>query len=182
MTPIRKPGLHFIDDAGVQVGVDRHLLAGHGVESETRRDFSGSHRAVADHDVLDGDESQEQDETDNIVAAHDELSEGLDHAPCCRSAFGAVQKNSPAAGQVEREAEQSHQQEQTGEDRKLRGTKNLDRGQKHEHRRRHAEGEHDVEQEARHWHQHYENHADGRRGNDPVNLGLRQFRFGDGCH
>ena len=94
-------GLHFVDQAGVQVGVDRHLLAGHGIQGEARRDFRGAHRAVADHDVLDRDQGQEQHEADNVIAAHDELAEGLNHASRRRSAFRAMQQNSPAAGQIE---------------------------------------------------------------------------------
>ena len=41
------------DQAGVQVGVDRHLLAGHGVEGEARRDFGDAPGALRDDDELD---------------------------------------------------------------------------------------------------------------------------------
>ena len=35
----------------------RHLLAGHGVQGEACRDLGGAHRAVADHEVLNGDQT-----------------------------------------------------------------------------------------------------------------------------
>ena len=73
------PGFGFIDEAGVHVGIDGHLLAGQRVQREARRDLGGAHRAMRDHQELDGDQGQKQHEADNIVAAHDELSEGLDH-------------------------------------------------------------------------------------------------------
>ncbi len=101
-------GLVGIDKAGVEVGVDRHLLAGHGVEGETRRDFSGADGAVADDEILDGHQGEEDDEADDVIAADDELAEGLDDlAGCCR-AFIAVQQNAARAGDVERQAHQGH--------------------------------------------------------------------------
>ena len=51
-----RPGLALVDEAGVQVGVDGHLLAGHRVQREARGHLSGAHRAVADDQELDGDQ------------------------------------------------------------------------------------------------------------------------------
>ena len=67
------------DQAGVQVGVDRHLLAGHRVEGEARADLGDTAGAVRDHDELDDHEDQEDDDADDEVAAHDERAEGVDH-------------------------------------------------------------------------------------------------------
>ena len=61
------------DLAGVQVGVDRHLLARHRVEGEARGDLGDAAGAVRDHDELDHDEDQEDDEADDEVAADDEV-------------------------------------------------------------------------------------------------------------
>ena len=47
------------DLAGVEVGVDRHLLAGHGVEGEARADLGHAAGAVRDDDELDHDQDQE---------------------------------------------------------------------------------------------------------------------------
>ena len=93
--------LFFVNQPGVQVGVDRHLLAGHGVQGESGGDFSGSHCAVADHDILDRNQGEEQHEADYVIPADNELAECLNDASCRRSAFAAVQQNSPAARQVE---------------------------------------------------------------------------------
>ena len=45
-------GLVFVDEAGVEVGVDRHLLAGHRVEGESGGDFGDATGTVRDHDEL----------------------------------------------------------------------------------------------------------------------------------
>jgi len=88
--------LMFVDESGIEVGVDGHLLAGQRVESEARGDFGGAHRAVADHDVLDGDEGNEENEPDDVVAADDELPEGFDDASGGPGAFVAVQQDAAA--------------------------------------------------------------------------------------
>ena len=66
------------DLPGVQVGVDRHLLAGHRVEGEARGDLGDAPGAARDHDELDDDEDQEDDEADDEVAADDERAERVD--------------------------------------------------------------------------------------------------------
>ena len=93
--------MRLVDESGVEVGVDRHLLAGQSVEGKTGSDFGGAHRAVADHDVLDSDQRQKKHEADHIVAAHHELSEGFNDAPGRRCAFIAMQQDAAAGSQVQ---------------------------------------------------------------------------------
>src|SRR5581483_6817743 len=61
-------GLVVGDQAGVEVGVDRHLLAGHGVEGEPGGHLGHAAGAVGHHDELDDDQDQEDDQTDHHVA------------------------------------------------------------------------------------------------------------------
>ena len=121
-------GSALVNHSGVQVGVDGHLLAGQRIESETRGHFRRAHRAVVDHQVLNGDQREEHHETDDVVASHHELAEGFDHVAGRSRAFIAVEQNAPRAGQIERQPEQRKQQEQSGKNGKLHGTKNLQRG------------------------------------------------------
>jgi hypothetical protein len=72
-----RAGLVVVIRPGVEVGVDRHLLAGHRVEGEARADLGDAPGAVGDHDELDHDEDQEDDEADDDVAADDEVAERL---------------------------------------------------------------------------------------------------------
>src|SRR6266853_4827504 len=52
--------LMLVDESGIQVVINRHLLAGQSVEGKAGRNFGGTHRAVTDDDVLDGDEGEEE--------------------------------------------------------------------------------------------------------------------------
>ena len=76
-------GLHFVDEAGIQVGIDCHLLAGQGVESEAGGDFGGPDSAVANHDVLDGNQGHEQHKANNVVSPYNKLAKGLDDLSGC---------------------------------------------------------------------------------------------------
>ena len=66
-------GLVLVDEAGVEVGVDRHLLAGHGVEGEAGSDLGDAAGTVGDDDELDDRQDQEDHETDDQGAADDEV-------------------------------------------------------------------------------------------------------------
>ena len=73
-------GFVLVDQAGVQVGVDRHLTAGEPVESEPRGHLADPGRPLSDHHELDHDQDREQDHThDHLIAGH-EFAEGADHA------------------------------------------------------------------------------------------------------
>ena len=98
------------DQAGVEVGVDRHLLAGHRVEREARADLGHAPGAVGDDDELDHDEDQEDHQADDHVAADDEFAERLDDA--ARVAGGEDQARDR---HVDRQAEHRRQQQQAGE-------------------------------------------------------------------
>ena len=62
-------GLVQVEGAGAQVGVDAHLLAGHGVEGEARGHLGDALGALGDDDELDEGEDEEDDRADDVVAA-----------------------------------------------------------------------------------------------------------------
>src|SRR5262249_12558500 len=64
----------LVDDSGVEIGVNGHLLSGQSVERKARRHFRGSKSAVVDNKVLNGDEGEEYDEADHIIAADHKLA------------------------------------------------------------------------------------------------------------
>ena len=72
-------GILFADQAGVQVGVDRHLLAGHRVKGETGAHLGDTARTLGDDGKVDDGEDDEDDETDRVVAADQEVAERFDH-------------------------------------------------------------------------------------------------------
>ena len=110
------PRLGLVDQPGVHVGVDGHLLARQGIQREAGRDLGGAHRAVRDHQELNGDQGQKQHEADHVIAAHHELAEGLDDLAGRRRALRAVQQNAAAGGDVQGQPEEGQQQQQGGKD------------------------------------------------------------------
>ena len=85
--------LFLVDEAGVEIGVDRHLLAGHAVEHEARGDLGDAARALGDDDEVDDDQDGEDGDADRVIAADDEGAEGFDDA-----ARGAGSRYSRRAG------------------------------------------------------------------------------------
>ena len=71
-------GCLIIDQAGVEVSVDGHLLAGHRIQGEAGGDFSDPPGSLCDHDKVDDHQNQEDDDPYNDVASHNELAERFD--------------------------------------------------------------------------------------------------------
>ncbi len=163
-----RAGLLLVDQSGIQVGIDGHLLAGHGVESETRRDFGRPHCAVADDHVLNGDQGQKQHEADDVIAADHELPESFDDPAGCGGSLAAMQQNAAATREIERQPQQRQQQQETGKDRELHRTQDLHCREQNQDRNSDAEREQKIEDEAGQRHQHDEDQADGKCRDQPV--------------
>ncbi len=93
-----------VDCAGMHVGVDRHLFAGHRIEREPRRDLGDALRSARNHDELNRNQNGKHDQPDDEIAVHDEFAEcrndGADGARRC-----ALRKNQARRRHVERQAE-----------------------------------------------------------------------------
>lgn len=96
-------GGFLVDETGGEIGVDGHLLAGHGVEGEAGSHFGDTARALGDdhevHDHQDG----EDDDADDEIALHHEIAERLDHRTGGMGAFVAVGEDEARGGKVERQ-------------------------------------------------------------------------------
>ena len=57
----------LVDQAGREVGVDRHLLAGHGVQGEAGGDFGDAAGALGDDDEVHDHQDREHDDADDEV-------------------------------------------------------------------------------------------------------------------
>src|SRR5262249_42667547 len=74
-------GLRFVDHARVQLGVDGHLFAGHGVEGESGCHFGNAAGAFGNDHELDDDQDEENHEPNHEVAADHVVAERRhDHA------------------------------------------------------------------------------------------------------
>ena len=96
--PAPGPGFILVDEAGRQVGVDGHLLAGHGVQGEPGRNLGDTAGTLGDDDEVDEHQDGENDDTDDKVVAHDEAAEGLDDLSGGVGTFVAVGEDQPRRG------------------------------------------------------------------------------------
>ena len=141
--------LLLVDQAGVEVGVDRHLLAGDGVEGEAGADLGDARGALGDDHEIDGDQDHEDDDADHEVAAHDEVGEAGDDVAGRRVALRAVGEDEARGGDVEREAQKGGDQQDGGEGREVERLLDPQRHHQDQHGERDREGEADVDQDSR---------------------------------
>ena len=69
----------MIDLTGIEVGIDGHLLARHGIQGKARRYLGNTPCALGNHHEVDHRENGKHDDAHRIVAADQEVGEGLDH-------------------------------------------------------------------------------------------------------
>ena len=79
-------GFLLVDQAGVQVGIHRHLFAGHGVQGEAGRHFSNALRAFGDHHKVDDHQNRKHNQAYGKVATNQEVTEGFNHRTRCARA------------------------------------------------------------------------------------------------
>ena len=162
-------GLRLGDDAGIQIGVDRHLPARHRVQGEARAHFRDPAGALGDHHEIDDHEHHEHDHAYRVIAAHDELAErGDDMARRVRAGM-AVDQHDAGRGDVEPQAQQGRAQQHRRKGGEFQRPPHIDHGQQDHERQGDVESEEDIEQECRQrQHHHGENHHDQQRHAEPV--------------
>ncbi|MND85265.1 hypothetical protein D3C80_771840 [compost metagenome] len=157
-------GLGLVDQAGVEVGVDGHLLAGHGVEGETRAHFRDTPGALGHHHEVDDHEDGEHHGTDHVVTADHHLAEGLDHLAGGAVALLAMQHHHPGGSHVQGQAQQRGHQQDGGERGEVERAQRIDADQQDHDRQGNVEGEEHVEQERRYrQHHHCQHHQQQQR-------------------
>ncbi len=72
------PCLLLVDEASVEIRINRHLFAGHSVKGKTRRHFRNAPGPLGDDHKVDHDQDAKDDDTDHKIAADDKITEGLD--------------------------------------------------------------------------------------------------------
>ena len=142
-------GLLLIDDAGGQIGVDRHLLAGDRIEREARPDLCNSGRALGDDDEIHHDEDQEHDEADDEVAAHHEAGEAADHIAGGVGALIAVGEDDARGRDVQRQAQHGDDQEDCREGGEIQRALNPQRHHEDEYGDGDGEGKAQIDEEGR---------------------------------
>ena len=160
--------LGLINQAGVQVGIDRHLLAGHGVQGEACRHLRYAACALGDDREVDDHEDREHHQADCIVTADHELAECLDHLAGRITTIVAFQKHHPRRRDVQRQAQQRRDQQHRRKHCKIERPKCIHSYQQHHQRQCDVEGEEQVKQERRQWQDHHrQQHQDHDGGTQP---------------
>ena len=133
--------LLLVDEAGGEICVDCHLLAGHGIESEPRRNFRDAARTLGDDDEIHDDKDRKDDDADDEVALHHEIAEGLDDLAGAASAFVSLAEDKACGSEIQREAQHCRNEEDS-----RKGTefeRLLDEKRRHQHE--HGEGDRNGE-------------------------------------
>ena len=103
-------GLVDVDGACAHIGVDTHLLTGHGVQCESRGDFGDTLRTFRDDDELHDCDNKEDDGADDEIAADDEVTENVDDF-----AGVGLQEDKSRRRHVQGQSEQCGEQQHAGE-------------------------------------------------------------------
>ncbi len=142
--------LRLGDDAGVHLRVDRHLLAGHRIEGESRRHFRDSAGAFGDDDKLNDEDDDENDNAHRQRTAGDELAEGVDNfAGGMERGFGVAggRENQPGGRDIQHEPEERDAQEQRRKDGKFQRALYVNRRDQDDHRKRDVAHQEQVQHE-----------------------------------
>ncbi len=172
----------LVERAGLQLSVDGHLLARHGVQAEPGRDLGDAPRALGDDHEVHHQQDGEQDQPDHHVAAHEESAERCHHMPGRgRPVLPAAQDQSRGS-HVERQAQQRGQQQQRGEAREVERPAQEDRHHQHQHRSGDRQRQPAIEDESGQRHdQHRQQHDHAQRQADIGTGRVRRRRARSGC-
>ena len=128
-------GFGFVDVAGVEIAVDGHLLAGHGVQGEACCDFTDACGTFGDDQELHDDHDEENDDADEERVACDKVAEGHDDMTSDGGGFfGGLcisSENEARAGDVEDETEERGCEQQRWKYAEFHRVFHVDGGEQH---------------------------------------------------
>ena len=156
----------FADQPGIQIGVDCHLLAGHGVQGKACPDFGDAAGTLGDDDKVDHHQDDEDHQTDRVISADHEVPEGFDDFAGGIPSGVSLQQHDAGGRDVERQAQQRGDQQHRRENGKVEGSHRVERDQHDHDRERDVEGKQHVERKRRqrqhhHAHDHEDQHGPG---------------------
>ena len=87
--------LILLDQPGIQLGINSHLLAGHGIQSKAGRHFSNTTGALGNDHKIDDRENDEDHKAHHIIILYDHFTEFLNDLARLR-----LPKNQPSGGNI----------------------------------------------------------------------------------
>ena len=155
-TPLAR--LVLVDQAGVEIGVDRHLLARHRVQREARADLGNALGTLGDDDEVDDDQDRKHDQADREVVADQHVAEGLDHLAGGARAVVAAHQHHARRCHVQRQAHQRGHQQHRRQRREVQRLDHLRRHHHHHQRHRDVQREQQVQRQRRQRQHHHRQH------------------------
>ena len=169
-------GSGFINHAGVQVGINRHLFAGHGIQGEARAHFRNPPGAFGHHHKVNQHQDAEHHQTNHHVAADEEEAERLNHLARRICPVMPFEQHDAGRSHVQRQPHQGRHQQHHRKDGNIQHPRRRQRHQQHNHRHRDVEGKKHVQQNRRqrqHHHRHH-NQDERRRAQHPQFAGRHE--------
>ena len=142
-------GFFLVDQAGVQVGVDGHLLARQGIEGKARGHFRDALGTLGDDGEVDDHQDHEDHDTDDEVTSDHHVTEGLDHLTGRVRARMAVQQHHARRRHVQRQPEHGGGQDHRREDGEIERPLGRHADQDDDQGQHDIESEQDIEQHRR---------------------------------
>ena len=152
-------GLVAVDGPRAQLGVDGHLLSGHGIQREASAHLGHALGPLGNHHELDDRQDQEDHPAHHVVTAHHEGAERADHL-----AGVGLEQDQARAGHVERQSHQRGEQEQGGEGRDAQRVADVEGDQQDGDRERQVRGDQQIEQPGGQRHDHQPDDRHHQRG------------------
>jgi hypothetical protein len=138
-------GFRLGDQAGVQVGIDCHLLARHRIQGKTRADLGDTTRTLGDDGKVNDGQDDEHDQADRVVAADQEVTEGFDDFTRSGAAGVPLGQHHAGRGHVQRQAQHGGNQQHGREGHEIERLDRVQRGQQHDHGHRDVKAEEQVQ-------------------------------------
>ena len=139
----------LVDEAGREIGVDRHLLSRNGVEGEARADLGDAGRALGDDQEVDRHQDEKDDDADDEIAAHHQAGEAADDVARRGRPLLAAREDEPCGRNVEREPQDRRYQEHGREGRELERLMDPQRHHQDQNGERDRERQAEVDHERR---------------------------------
>ena len=156
------------DVPSAQVGIDAHLLAGHGIEREPRRNLGDALRAFGDHDELNNEQDEENHHADDEISADDKVSEGVDDLTRV-----GLDEDHAGGGDIQREPKERGHQQHARESRERQRVFHVERHEKQHGRDAEIQRDQCIEDKRRHRHDHQGDNRNDDGRNVDVAVALR---------
>ena len=125
--------LFLVNQTRIEIGINRHLFARHGIKCETRRNFCDTTGTLGDDDEVHNHQNRKHDNADNEIAPHGKLPKGLDDMPCRTRSGVTIGEDQPGGCHVQSQPQHGRDQQHGWKDGEFKGCCNKQRDHQDQH-------------------------------------------------